>query len=57
MILGIIVLTSVVVKVCECTLHCHLVSALEGHHLLSATQSGFRTKRSTVLLLLEAVDG
>ena len=49
-------LTSVVIKVFECILHRHLVSALERHQLLSPSQSGFRNKRSTVTLLTEAVD-
>ena len=49
-------LTSVVVKVFEHIIHQHLVSALESHHLLSPSQSGFRTKRSTVTLLTEAVN-
>ena len=43
-------------KVFECIIHRHLASALEHHHLLSPSQSGFRNKRSTVTLLTEAVD-
>ena len=49
-------LTSVVIKVFEHILHRYLVSALESHHLLSSSQSGFRAKRSTVSLLVDAVD-
>ena len=49
-------LTSVVIKVFERIIHQHLVSALESHHLLSPSQSGFRTRRSTVTLLTEAVN-
>jgi len=45
-----------VIKVFEHSIHRHLVAALEHHHLLSPSQSGFRTKRSTVTLLTEAVD-
>ena len=48
-------LPSVVIKVFERIIHQHLVSALESHHLLSPSQSGFRTRRSTVTLLTEAV--
>ena len=43
-------------KVFEHIIHCYLVAALEHHHLISPSQSGFRTKRSTVTLLTEAVD-
>ena len=43
-------------KVFECIMHHHLVSALERHHMLSPSQSGFISKRSTVTLLTEAVD-
>ena len=49
-------LTSVVIKVFERILHRYLVSALESHHLLSSSQFGFRAKRSTVSLLVDAVD-
>ena len=49
-------LTSVAIKVFEHILHRHLVSAVEHHHLLSPSQSGFRNKRSTITLLTEATD-
>ena len=49
-------LTSVIMKVFECIIHHHLVSALEHHHMFSSSQSGFRSKRSTATLLTEAVD-
>ena len=49
-------LTSVVIKVFERILHRYLVSALENHHLLSSSQFGFRAKRSTISLLVDAVD-
>ena len=42
-------------KMFEHIIHHHLVSALERHHLLTPSQSGFRIKRSTVTLLTEAV--
>ena len=43
-------------KVFERILFRHLVSALESHHLLSPSQFGFRAGRSTVSLLVDAVD-
>ena len=49
-------LTSIVIKVFERILFRHLVSALESHHLLSPSQFGFRARRSTVSLLVDAVD-
>ena len=49
-------LTSIVIKVFERILFCHLVSALESHLILSPSQFGFRAKRSTVSLLVDAVD-
>ena len=49
-------LTSVIMKVFERIIHHHLVSALERHHMLSPSQSGFTNKRSTVTLLTEAVN-
>ena len=49
-------LTSIVIKVFERILHRYLVSALESHHLLSSSQFGFRAKRSTTSLLVDAVD-
>ena len=44
------------IKLFECILHLHLVSALESHHLLISSQSGYRAKRSTISLLVDAVD-
>ena len=44
------------IEVFERIIHQHLVSALESHHLLSPSQSGFRTRRSTVTLLTEPVN-
>ena len=48
-------LTSIVVKIMERIIHRQLVCALEEHNLLSDCQFGFRHKRSTVSLLLQAV--
>ena len=48
-------LTSIVVKTLERLVHREVVSALENKKLLSGYQYGFRTKRSTVSLLSEAV--
>ena len=48
-------LTSIVVKIMEGIIHRQLVSALEKHSLLGDCQFGFRHKRSTVSLLLQAV--
>ena len=48
-------LTSIVVKIMERIIHRQLVCALEKHNLLNDCQSGFRHKRSTVSLLLQAV--
>ena len=48
-------LTSVVVKIMERIIHRQLIYALESHNLLHDCQFGFRRKRSTVSLLLQAV--
>ena len=48
-------LTSIVIKVLEKLVYRNVVSALEGHGLLSDHQHGFRARRSTVGLLSEAV--
>ena len=48
-------LTSIVVKIMERIIHHQLVHALEHHNLVSDCQFGFRSKRSTVSLLLQAV--
>jgi len=48
-------LTSIIVKVMERIIHRQLVAALEQQNLLDSCQFGFRHKRSTVSLLLEAV--
>ena len=49
-------LTSIVVKVMERIIHRQLVLALESKHLISDSQHGFRRKRSTVTLLLSAIN-
>ena len=49
-------LTSIVVKVMERIIHRQLVLALESKHLISDSQHGFRCKRSTVTLLLSAIN-
>ena len=46
-------LTSVIIKILSAF---YLDSALEHHHVLSPSQSGFRNKRSTVTLLTEETD-
>ena len=48
-------LTSIVVKIMERIIHRQLVHALESHNLISDCQFGFRHKRSSVSLLLQAV--
>ena len=49
-------LTSIVVKVMERIIHRQLVSALESKQLINDAQHGFRHKRSTVTLLIAAVN-
>ena len=48
-------LTSVVIKVMERIIHRQIVKALESHNLISTYQHGFRSRRSTVSLLLTAI--
>ena len=49
-------LTSIVVKIMERIIHRQLIATLEHHNILDDCQFGFRHKRSTVSLLLEAVN-
>ena len=48
-------LTSIVIKVMERIIHRQIIKALESHNLISTYQHGFRSRRSTVSLLLTAI--
>ena len=49
-------LKSILVKIMERIIHRQLIATLEHHNTLDDCQFGFRHKRSTVSLLLEAVN-
>ena len=49
-------LSSVIVKVMERIIHCHMIDALSQSNCLSVHQFGFQPNHSTVSLLLNAVN-